>query len=494
MTVLDSVRVHARSQPNALACADLTSGDRYSYDALNAAVDSCAAWLCGRLQPGARFAWLGRNSTTLLIAQLACERAGLIFVPLNWRLAPAEIAALVQDAQPGFLVADADFASVAATVNAPWAERCAFDGGLIQGARPPDQLASGLDAPATLLYTSGTSGRPKGVIVSRRGGFHGALNFAVANHVTATSVFLCDMPMFHVAGLYAAARTPLLMGGSTLISAGFEAATTLSRLYDASLSITHYFCVTQMAQMLRQHPTFDPAPLRRLTAFCTGGAPNPPASVRRWIEDGVPMVDGYGMSETGSSIGMPLGDLDRIAAKAGACGLPYLSLQARLVDDRGQDVTDGEPGELWMRGPNVTQGYWNRPEETERAFQDGWFRSGDIMRRDADGFFWPVDRCKDMFVSGGENVYPAEIEAAIAELADVSEVAVIGVADARWGEVGRAFVVPRPGAALSADDVAAHCRTRLAGYKNPKSIVLAEALPRTASGKVQKHILRSQHT
>jgi fatty-acyl-CoA synthase len=198
------------------------------------------------------------------------------------------------------------------------------------------------------------------------------------------------------------------------------------------------------------------------------------------------------MSETGSNFGMPMDDLQLAHDKAGSCGRPYIGMQVRIVGDDGKDVGVGETGELWLAGPSVTSGYWNNPEETARAFVDGWFRTGDAAAYDADGFYYLVDRRKDMFISGGENVYPVEVESAIAELDDVAEAAVIGVPDAKWGEVGRAYVIPRAGQSLDAETVRAHVAGRLAKYKVPTTFVITDTIPRTASGKVQKHLLKER--
>jgi fatty-acyl-CoA synthase len=297
------------------------------------------------------------------------------------------------------------------------------------------------------------------------------------------------MPLFHTAGLFAAAGVPILAGGTVLVSKGFDPAVTLARIANQALGITHYFSVPQMAQMLWNAPGFRPEMLSGLTFYATGGAPNPAAQVERFLRAGIPLSDGFGMSETCSNHAMPVGDPARMLAKAGSCGLPLLTVEQRIVDDDGADVGVGEVGELWLRGPSVTAGYWKQPELTARAFTDGWFRTGDAARCDEEGFTYLVDRLKDMYVSGGENVYPAEIEAAIAELVDVAECAVIGIADERWGEVGRAFIVLRRGGEITSEAVVAHCRDRLARYKLPATVKLVDELPRTASGKVQKHRL-----
>ena len=490
--MIDSVATHARSQPDAPALADLESGRRWTYRALDAAVDAGAARLVAKLGPasGERVAVLARNCAEMLILHLACIRAGAIFVPLNWRLAEAELAVLVADAAPRLLFHDMEFIATADGVCGD--ASLALFGALEGDGRPPANARRAWDEPATLLYTSGTSGQPKGVVLTEANAFFGCINFVLGNRVGRTSVFLCDMPLFHTAGLFAAARVPLLGGGSVLISKGFDAEKTLARLGDPALAITHYFSVPQMAQRLWDEPGFDPAKLRHLAIWATGGAPNPAAQIARFVRAGINMSNGFGMSETGSNYGMPMDDPERVIAKGGSCGLPYAFVETMIADEQGEALPAGETGELWLAGPSVTPGYWNRPEENERAFAGKWFRTGDAASVDAEGFLTIVDRRKDMYISGGENVYPAEVEAALAELAEIAEAAVIGVPDARWGEVGRAYLILRDGHALDAAQVLDHCAARLARFKVPASVVIAADIPRTASGKILKHVLRER--
>ena len=492
---------HVRETPGKLACVDLGSGRRLTYAELDAWVDRCAAWLEAELgEPaGERVATLARNSVDVLALQLACARIGAIFQPLNWRLPGPELAVLVDDAGPRLLVYDVEFAAALPALAPSGAlETVAFDDGpngfaaraAAAPARPVRAAPASDEAPATLLYTSGTTGRPKGAMISERNARACAESFSTVGRVGPDAVFLCDAPMFHTVGLYAVCRTTLHMGATLLISPRFEPGETLRRLSDPQLGITHYFCVPQMAQMIRQEPDFSPAGLRRLTALCTGGAPIPAAVIHRWVDDGVMLIDGYGMTECGTVLGMPVGDLAVVRAKAGSAGRPAPGVAVRLVSPDGRDVADGEVGELWLKGENITAGYWARPEATSETFCDGWLRTGDAARRDPDGFYYLVDRWKDMFISGGENVYPAEVEAAILEMDGVSEVAVVGAPDPRWGETGVAYVVPAPGAVVTAETVLAHCRVRLAGFKRPRGVEIAAALPRTGSGKVRKDLLR----
>ena len=489
--LIDPIATHAAAKPELTAVVDLESGRRWNWRALDIAVNRVANWLVAELGPasGARVATLTKNSVDMLILQIGCVRAGAIFVPFNWRLAAPEIAGVIADAEPVMLFRDAEFAVdgfAGALHLLTDLESITVD----QPDSPPVDARRDWELASTLLYTSGTSGKPKGVMLSEANAFWGATNYHHGSAVSADSVFLCDMPMFHVAGLFAAVRVPILAGATVLISKGFDPATTLARIADRSIGITHYFSVPQMAQMMWNLPGFKPEMLQGLLMYATGGAPNPAVQIERFQKARIRMLDGFGMTETCSNFSMPPGDADRVIAKAGSIGFPLLSLEARIVDDDGVDVATGEMGELWVRGPCVTKGYWNQPEVTAKAFHDDWFKTGDAARRDADGFYYLVDRKKDMFISGGENVYPAEVEAAIVELESVAECAVIGIADERWGEVGQAHIIAVTGQIVTADMIIAHCKTRLAAFKVPKSVVLTDSIPRTASGKVQKHLLR----
>ena len=490
MVLFDPVATYALSNPMGQAVVDLETGQRWNYAELNTAVNRLASWLVGEFGPnsGVRVAVLAKNCAQMLILQIASTRAGTVFVPFNWRLAPAEIEALAADAQPQVVFHDREFAPPRQVPRA--LPTAAMFGLGDAGALPPPEARRPFDAVATLLYTSGTSGRPKGVMLSEANSFWGCANFIFGNDVTMHSVFLCDMPLFHTAGLYAATKVPIQAGGCVLISKGFDPQITLQRLSSPALKVTHYFSVPQMAAKIWNQPGFKPEMLHGLVGWAIGGAPNPKAQTQRFVDAGIKITEGFGMSETGSNFGMPTHDLSTLVSKAGSCGLPFMTVETRIVDELGHEVARGQVGELWLRGPCVASGYWNQPEATAHAFRDGWFVTGDAALMDEDGFYYIVDRKKDMYISGGENVYPAEVEAALAELAAVGECAVVGVPDERWGEVGRLYVVPVPGRSVTPRELIEHCARRLAKFKVPKSAVITDALPRTASGKVQKHLLR----
>ena len=488
MTPTDHVALQARLQPERPAAVELASGRSWTYAQLDGAVARAVAVLRRRgVGEGDRLAVLGRNRVLLAVLHLACARLGALFVPLKWRLSPAEVVALVEDAAPALIVGDAYLATMGlegVDLDVLQAE--------VDAAEPDTAGLADRERPSLILYTSGTSGRPKGALLSERNLDQTAINFGRLGKVTHESIFLVDAPMFHIIGLITSIRPVLMHGGTILVSDGFEPGRTLARLGDPGLGVTHYFCVPQMAAMLRAQPGFDAKALRRLTAVFTGGAPHPAADIRAWLAQGIPVVDGYGMSEAGTVFGMSA-DPILIDARAGSAGLPMPAVFTRIVDDQDRDCPPGVPGELLLKGDNVFLGYWRRPEETARAFtEDGWFRTGDIALADAEGYHWLVDRKKDMFISGGENVYPAEIEAALADHPAIVECAVVGLPDAQWGEVGHLVVTCREGAALELAAILVHLESRLARYKLPKGLTLVTALPRTGSGKIQKTILRER--
>ena len=338
-----------------------------------------------------------------------------------------------------------------------------------------------------LLYTSGTTGRPKAVIQT--------VGMALANYVNvqqATGLAGADrtvnfLPLFHTAGINLHTLPLFLAGGTSTVLSKFEVDPLLDLI--AAGSVTILFGVPAIYQAISLSPRFAEADLTRVRHWGCGGAPLPESLIRAFLAKGVTVCNGMGMTETGPTVFLM--DPAHAVEKIGSVGKPQLLSQVRLVDADGRDVPAGEQGELLFRGPNITPGYFNNPEATAAAIdRDGWLHSGDVGRRDADGYYFIVDRIKDMYISGGENVYPAEVEAALTDHAAVLEAAVLGVADERWGEVGHAVVRLRPGAACDAETLRTFARTRLAAYKVPKHVTIVDDYPRTAAGKVQKHVLR----
>ena len=495
----DPLVFRAKVSPNRPAVIEMATGLCLSYGELNQLVSRCVGLLAKAL-PGndnhPRIAYLGRNSIAEIVACLGCQRLGAVFVPLNWRLSAIELQQILADCRPHMLIVDREFSEVAGEIGPALPLTLVVEGEVgflarLQGSPLHAGRRIAADTPCIILYTSGTTGTPKGVIITRRNAFFSAINFALIGEVTPQSVTLCDLPFFHTIGIIAIARTTLLMGGRLVISDRFQPERTLSVLGDPALGVTHYFAVPQMASALRASPHWNPTALEALKAIFIGGAPLSPTLIESFLEDGVALVNGYGMSEAGTVLHMPL-DKDMISAHPGSVGFAAPLTEVRLVASDGTDAADGDVSEIWLRGPAVTPGYWNKPKETESAFVDGWYRTGDLGRRDETGLLYIPDRLKDMYISGGENVFPAEVEAIIATHPAVRDVAVIGIPDPRWGESGLAFVVPASPETL-AEDILNHCAARLATFKRPLRVVFLETIPRTASGKAQKHILRQSH-
>ncbi len=486
---IDSVATYASRTPEALACIDLETQQRWNYHQFDGVINQVAHWLISELGPSSRkrVVTIAKNSASLLILNLACVRAGAIYVPINWRLLAKEVMGIISDAEPDLIIYEKpfkpDYFSIKKIqLNSLLPNAAGFSKSVAQGARLDNQETS------LLLYTSGTSGQPKGVEISEINAYWGQVAFNSGSQVVDGRVFLCDMPLFHTAGLLLSARGPLQMGGAVLISRGFDPRTTLDRLTDPELAITHYFSVPQMASRIWDLPEFDPAKLERLLVWSTGGAPISKSLVERFIRAGIPLSHGFGMTETGSVSGNSVINRDVLLAKLGSSGALFSGVEAQIVDNSGAPMPTNEVGELWLRGPGVTRGYWRKPQTTARAFSAGWFKSGDMAYFDEDGYLFVVDRKKDMYISGGENVYCTEVESVIAEIKDIVDVAVVGIPDSEWGEVGVAFVVAKS-IAINDITILQHCRNRLAHFKTPKFIHFVDRLPCTTTGKVKKHLL-----
>lgn len=496
---MDWIHHHARTRPAAEAAHDLSSGRRLTYAELDARITRAALWLAKTfgIGRGDRIATLSRNDTDVFELQFACQRLGAIFLPLNWRLVTPELAFICKDASPKVLIYGSEFESRARDLVRNAVPNIAslgngapsdYERGLAaaRGALIPNALD--LDDVWMVMYTSGTSGRPKGAKITYKMCLFNALHCAMIVGLSARSRNLVVLPMFHTGGLNIYGNPTFLVGGLNVVLRDFDAAAFLRLLSDKSLGLTHLMGVPAHFAMLAQQDGFANADLSHIQWLGIGGAPAPVPLIKAYGTRAIVLRQGWGMTETGP-VGL-LMSTEMALAKAGSCGLPPLFVQLKICDRDGREVKRGETGELLIKGPNVTPGYWNLPEADRDAFTaDGWLLSGDAARQDEDGYYYIVDRWKDMFISGGENVYPAEIENVIAELDGITENAVIGVPHDKWGEVGRAFVVLKEGAALDEAEILDHCRARLARYKIPREVRFVAALPRTGSGKVAKREL-----
>ena len=470
----------ARATPDRVAIRFLDG--KLTYAALDRRATRLAAGLAERgIERGDRIATLTGTSPDHVATLFACARLGVAMQPISWRLAPAEVAYQLADAEPALLLASAEHEKLArasgttveiARIADPTLEA---DGDVGWGAEDDD--------PLLLVYTSGTTGKPKGALLTHANCFWTNLSFDRTAGVHDDDVVLQVLPQFHVGGWNVQPLLAWWRGATVVLEPAFDAARALRLI--AEQHVTTMMGVPATYLLLSQEPTFAEADLSSLRLAVVGGAPMPESLLETWHERGVEVVQGYGLTEAAPNVlCLPPEEARR---KLGFAGKPYPHVDVALRDpETGVLLQGAAVGELIVRGPNVFAGYWRNPEATDAAFADGWLLTGDVAERDDEGFYRIAGRIKDMVISGGENVYPAEIEDVLHDHPAVLEAAVVGVADEQWGEACAAFVVLRDGASATGEELRAHCRERLARFKVPKTVTFLDALPRSSMGKVLK--------
>ncbi len=494
----DWIAHFGRRTPDKPAVVDLGSGREFNYAQFDSRISRLAAHLRDRLKVkrGDRVAVLALNTTDTLEVQFACGRIGAVFLPLNTRLTVPELHYIVGDAAPVLMIHDSELADVALSVaklcNVPSALLLGPGGSYeaaIAAAPPLDRIEPvTLDDMSTIMYTSGTTGQPKGAIITHGMTFWNCVNLGGPAYISPSTVLLTVLPLFHTGGLNCYTNPVLHAGGTVLIMRAFDPGAALQLISDPARGINQFFGVPSIYQFMAQHPSFAGADFSRLAIGGVGGAPMPVPLLKVWEARGVALQQGYGMTETSPAV-LTL-DKEDAARKAGSSGKPVLHTEVRIVRPDGSDAGVGELGELWVKGPNITPGYWNRPDANASSFTDGWLHTGDAARIDDEGFYYIVDRWKDMYISGGENVYPAEVENVLHQLGAIAEAAVIGIPSEQWGETGMAIVAVKPGHSISEAEIHAHCEANLARFKRPRLIKFVDALPRNATGKIHKPTLR----
>lgn len=475
-------------------------GEVLTYAAFNARIEATAKALkaeCG-VGRGDRVAILSLNRPDYLVLLYACARLGAILVPLNWRLAVAEQLFILSDASVKVLVLEEGFAAilpqlaeempdtrVIALDFAPPAPAQTFDALLSKASGDGSNPHTDLSCPLLIVYTSGTTGRPKGAVLRQEALLWNGVMSQHMHGLTSDDHVLTVLPFFHVGGLNIQTTPALHHGATVTIHARFTPDSTLATIAHERPTLT--VLVPATIQAVSEHPAWATTDLSCLKAVSTGSSIVPPHLIARLTDRGIPVLQVYGSTET-----CPISIYTRLGGEArmGSTGLPGLCCEAMVVDDNGNEAAAGTAGEIVVRGPNVFYEYWGNEAATRDALHDGWYRTGDIGTRDADGYFRVHDRKKNMIISGGENVYPAEIERVILEHPDVADVGVIGVADPKWQEVPVAYVVLRPDCDCTAEILKAHVATQLARFKHPRDIVFVTDLPRTALGKVQHFKLK----
>lgn len=449
---------------------------------------------------GDRVATLTLNVPEFLILAFACWQSGAILVPLNFRLSAPEFAFLLNDAGVHLLFAGPEFTAVVDSIRAEIPVRRYVSLERAEGwmgwtdfvSRMPETgwpHAVREDEVAVIMYTSGTTGRQKGAMLTHGNFFWNNVNAMHCFGLSDEEQTLVCAPLFHIGGLNVTTLLTLQRGGTVHMMRSFDPKGVLDAI--ETRRITSMFGVPAMFLFMSQVPGFAERDLSSLRLIICGGAPVPEPLIELYGSRGIPFIQGYGLTETSPFCTLlPARDLKR---KVGSAGVPPMFTEVRVVDEHNRPASAGERGEIVARGPNVMKGYWNRPEATGEAIDaEGWFHTGDIGVCDEEGYFFILDRKKDMVITGGENVYPAEVEAVLHQLPGVADVGVVGLADDRWGERVVAVVVRAPGAALTAADVIAFAEGKLARFKIPKQVEFVDALPRNPQGKTLKRVLREQ--
>ena len=494
---------HRASRPDKEGVRELASQRRFSYGELDRRADAMAGWLASQgVARGDRVALLAHNGVEYFDLQFGCGRRAAIAVLLNWRLTVPELEYILNDSAPLLLVHDVEFTEAAQALQ----QRCkipqllcidkhnpasAYEAALAaQAGQPARRELLTHDDVVTIMYTSGTTGHPKGAMITHGMNFWNCTNLGTPSGVGKDTVHLSVLPLFHTGGLNCYSNPVLHAGGTVVIMRSFDPGHALRVIGDPAEQITHFFGVPAPYQFMLQHAEFPTTDLSRLRSAGVGGAPCALPILQGWADRGVNLMQGFGMTETSPAC-IFLEPADALR-KLGSTGKALMHTEARIVNDDGADCGPDEIGELWVAGPNITPGYWNRPDATAGAFAGRWLKTGDAARRDSEGFYYIVDRWKDMYISGGENVYPAEVENVLYQLPQVAEAAVIGVPSDKWGETGLAVLALKPGQTLDKATVLAHCADRLARFKQPHDIAIVPVLPRNATGKVLKRELRKQ--
>lgn len=491
MNVFDWISRWAFYFPEKIALRENETGRTLTYRFLNNLANYTSRFLREHfgIKRGDRVAILAENCLEFFVLFSAAQKSGFILVPLNYRLAPSEFEFLVNDCRPSLMITENKYKEKiqALNINSVLLEEFAariwssFD-------KPQNEEAILLDEndPLFILYTSGTTGTPKGAIYTHKMLFWNSVNTTMRLDITSEDHSISCTPLFHTGG-WNVIPTPFLhRGASVTLMKKFDPDEVL-RLLEKE-EATMFMAVPTMLQMMAKSPEFEKVKLKSMRYFIIGGEPMPLPLIDLWHKKGVPIRQGYGLTEAGPSI-TSLHQSDAVR-KRGSIGTPNFYLDIRIVDEENRDMKQGEIGELLLKGPVVTPGYWKNEAATRSVFTDGWFHTGDLVRMDEEGYLYIMDRKKNMYISGGENVYPAEVEKVLLTHPAIEEVAIIGIPDEKWGESGLAFVVVKNGMSLDGERIIDFLREKVAGYKIPKHFQFVDALPKTDTGKLDRKALK----
>lgn len=489
---------HANYGAETIAAVDIETGRSFTYREFNDRLKRLAVGLRDRygLKKGDRVAVLAHNSTDVFEMLFACWELGAALMPLNWRLSAREIGEILEDGSPTLIIHDEQFAALIENVDIPTLCRRSspdkddYEGLIRDNSGDLQAMSLTIDDLGTLLYTSGTTGKPKGVIGTFRMMRDTIIHSALHGELSGSSKTLTCAPLFHSAGLYGFSMPSFHYGGTLYVMQHWDPRKYLALMTDRDIGITHSIGVPVQYSMLAELPEFETATFPTLRVAVVGAAPVTTHLLATWAAKGVNLAQAYGLTEAFSVAFLPP---HKAQARPGSAGHRMMHTHIKIADKSGGRLPTGTSGEILIKGPAVTPGYWNAPEETEKAFIDGWFKTGDIGRVEADGTIYIVDRLKDMYISGGENVYPAEIENVLAEMHQVAGVAVVAIDDEKWGQVGLAAIRLRAATELREDEARAYCKKHLAAYKVPRYFQFVSEIPVNAQGKVRKNEIRRRY-
>ncbi len=493
MMELDWLKQWNQFSPDAIALEDGDTGRKISYGEFYRKACLCAKFLADqyKVSRGDRVALLATNELETVILFFATQRLGAILVPINFRLTSPEIEHIISDSQPRVLLVQDEFAGTVEKISSaarpqeiiPYSQIANWCATPESTSRTPFEAQEA--DPCMIIYTSGTTGAPKGALLTHRMLFWNSVNTTLRLNVSQNDAAVIFLPFFHTGG-WNVLTTPFLHRGARLIFVKkFDADQILTLTEKEQCSLI--FGVPTTMEMMARSEVFKKVSLKSVRYAIVGGEPMPLEAIHTWHEKGIPIRQGYGLTEFGPNV-FSLNEQDAIR-KIGSIGFPNFYVEAKVVGDHGEELAADQIGELALRGPMAMEGYWKNPKATQETLREGWLFTGDLVRRDQEGYFYVVGRKKDMFKSGGENVYPAELEKVLRSFQGVREAAVIGVPDDKWGEVGQAYLV-LDNQAITEGELRAYCVDRLAKFKIPKYFTFLPQLPKGDSGKILKKSLR----
>lgn len=485
--------------PNSIAVTDFDNGKLYSYSELNHSSNQLAEYFRSeyKLGLGDRVAVLAENCIEYVILFGVAQKLGIILIPLNYRLASQELNYIIQNSEPSLIIVQNNFIEKAKqTANFTDVKfKLTLDElSDLQKELSLQPISKNIkceqiteDSPIFILYTSGTTAFPKGALYTHKMLFWNSINTELRLNITSDDKSINCAPPFHTGG-WNVLLTPFLHHGAhTILMKNFDSELILKIMDEQEITI--WWAVPTMLKMITESELFTKSEMKKLRYLIVGGEALPLEVINTWHNKGVPIRQGYGLTEVGPNV-TSLNQVDA-TRKLGSIGTPNFYIQTKIVDESGSEILGEGKGEFLLKGPNVTPGYWKNESDTKATIKDGWFSTGDVVMRDAEGFLYVVDRLKNMYISGGENVYPAEVEHMLRHHPKIDDIAIIGVPDEKWGEVGKAFIVKEKNSNLNEEDVRNYCLEKLAKYKIPKHIKFLEILPTNDSGKIDRKKLKS---